>query len=97
VVELSPYLEDDHLANLRSNSPQQGEDDGGPSMVPHPGPQGSPRSPSSSPKVKEKVEAPIDQLVVLPGSSSIHKLGFIYLLEGDPDGVISYTSHPNLA
>ena len=26
VANLSPYLEDDHLANLRANSPQQGED-----------------------------------------------------------------------
>ena len=24
VVDLSPYLEDDHLSNLRANSPQQG-------------------------------------------------------------------------
>jgi len=28
VADLSPYLEDDHLANLRANSPQQGEYDG---------------------------------------------------------------------
>jgi len=35
VADLSPYVEDDHLANLRANSPQQGEDDGGPSMRPH--------------------------------------------------------------
>jgi len=35
VVDLSPYLEDGHLANLRENSPQQGEHDGGPSMEPH--------------------------------------------------------------
>ena len=31
VPDLSPYLKEDHLANLRANSPQQGEDDGGPS------------------------------------------------------------------
>jgi len=30
VTDLSPYLEDDHLDNLRANSPQQGEDDGDP-------------------------------------------------------------------
>jgi len=29
VADLSPYLDDDHLVNLRANSPQQGEDDGG--------------------------------------------------------------------
>jgi len=33
VADLSPYFEDDHLASLRANSPQQGEDDGGPSMA----------------------------------------------------------------
>jgi len=27
VADLSSYFEDDHLENLRSNSPQQGEDD----------------------------------------------------------------------
>jgi len=32
VVDLSTSLEGDHLANLRENSPQQGEDDGDPSM-----------------------------------------------------------------
>jgi len=35
VANLSPYLEDDLLANLRANSPQQGEDDRGPSLGPH--------------------------------------------------------------
>ena len=35
VADLSPYLEDDHLSNLRANSPQQGEDDGDPSLEPH--------------------------------------------------------------
>ena len=35
VADLSPYLEDYHLSNLRANSPLQGEDDGGPSMEPH--------------------------------------------------------------
>jgi len=33
VADLSPYFEDDHLANLRANSPQQGEDDRGPYMA----------------------------------------------------------------
>jgi len=55
VADLSPYLEDDHIVNLRLNSPQQGEDDGGPSMGPHPRPHASLRSPSLSSKVNEKV------------------------------------------
>jgi len=78
VAYLSPYLEDDHLANFRANSPQQGEDDGRPSMEPHQESQGSP-SPSS--KVKQKVQALIDQLAILLGSTSMHKPSFVYLLE----------------
>jgi len=35
VEDLSTYLEDDQLANLRANSTQQGEDDRGSSMGPH--------------------------------------------------------------
>jgi len=35
VDDLSPYLEDEHLSNLRKNSPQQGEYDGGSSMEPY--------------------------------------------------------------
>jgi len=88
VVGLRPYLDDDHLANLGANSPQQGEDDGGPSIVPHQEPQGSRRSPIPRSKVKKKVQALIGQLAVLPRSTFMHKFGFIYLLEGDLDGVI---------
>jgi len=54
VADLSPYLEDDHLSNLRANSPQKGEDDGGPSVEPHHATLGSP---SLHSKVKEKVQA----------------------------------------
>ena len=67
VADLSSYLEDDHLPNLRANSPQQGEDDGGSSMEPHLESQGSPRSPSLHSKVKEKVQALIHQLSATPG------------------------------
>ena len=36
VVDLSPYLDEDYLADLRTNSFQQGENDGGPSLLcPH--------------------------------------------------------------
>jgi len=52
---------------------------------------------NSSSKVKEKVQALLHQLVVLPGLNSIHKPGFVYLLESDPDGVISYMPHPHSA
>jgi len=93
VADLSPYLEDDHLSNLRANSPQQGEDDGGPSMEPHREPQGNPRSPSLCSKVKEKVQALIHQLSASPRLTSMHKPYFVYLLEGEPEGVISCTPH----
>jgi len=93
VADLSLYLEDDHLSNLRANSPQQGEDDGGPSMEPHHEPQGSPRSLSIRSQVKEMVQALLHQHSDSPGYSPMHKPGFVYLLEGDPEGVISCTPH----
>ena len=97
MADLSPHSEDDHLTNLRASSPQQGEDDGGPSMRPHHEPQDTLEGSNSSSKVKEKVQALLDQLVVLSELNSMHKPGFVYLLEGDPDGVISCMLHPHLA
>ena len=38
--------------------------------------------------VKEKVQALLNQLSILPGYSSMRKPGFVYLLEGDPEGII---------
>jgi len=93
VDDLSPYLEDDHLANLRENSPQQGEDDGGPSMGTDQEPQDMIGGPNFSSNVKEKVKALLAQLPILPGYSSMSKPGFVYLLEGDPKGIISSTHH----
>jgi len=55
-------------------------------MEPHQEPQRSLRSPSPASKVKEKVQALIDQLGGLPGSKSMHKPSFVYLLGEDPDG-----------
>ena len=72
VADLSPYLEDDHLSNLRINSPQQGEDDGEPSVGLHQGSLDSPRSSSSGAKVKEKVLALLTQATDQPGLSLIH-------------------------
>jgi len=60
---------------------------GGPSIDPHQEPRSSPRSPSPSSKVKEKIQALIDQLAVLrTRSTSLYKPSFVYLLEGDLDG-----------
>ena len=95
-VDLTPYLEDDHLVNLRANSPQQGEHDGGPSKGPHEKPQDSLEGSSSSPKVKEKVLPLLDQLAILPRLRDMHKPNFVSLLEGDPEGIISCTPHPHL-
>jgi len=41
VDDLRPYLDDDYLTYLRANSSQQGENDGGPSILPSRGPKGS--------------------------------------------------------
>ena len=67
--------------------------DGGPSMEPHHEAQGSPRSLSICSQVKEMVQAFLHQHSDPPGYSPMHKPDFVYLLEGDPDGVISCTPH----
>jgi len=94
VADLSPYLEDDHLPNLRANSSQQGEDDGGPSMGLVQESQDMLGGLKFSPKVKEQVQALLTQLPILPGYTSSLQPGFVYLLEGEPEGVISCTPHP---
>jgi len=66
-------------------------------MEPHHKPQGSPRSPRLCSKVKQKVQALIHQLSASPGYSSMHKPDFVYLLEGEPEGVISCTPHSDQA
>jgi len=97
MADLSPYPEDDHLVNLRANSPQQGEDNKGPSIGPYQEPQGTLEGLNSNSKVKEKVQALLNELVALPEIRDTHKFGSIYLLEGHLDGVISCTPHPYLA
>jgi len=97
VEDLSPYLEDDHLANLRTNSRQQGEDNGEPSMLLHQEPQDTLGGSDFNSNVNKKVQALLHQLAVLPELNSIHKPGFVYLLEDVPDAVISYTHHLHLA
>jgi len=97
VVDLSPYLEDDHLVNLSANSPQQEENNGGPSMEPYHEPQGNQEGSSSSSEVKERVLTLLDQLAVQPWLRDMHKSDFVYLLEGNPDGIISCTPHLDLS
>jgi len=94
VADLSPYLEDDHMLNLRANSSQQGEGDGDGPMEPYHEPQGSPRGPRKRPKVKKKEQNMSSQLSVLPGQTFSHEHGFVKLVEDDPGGIISCTIHP---
>ena len=63
--------------------------DGGPSMGTDQEPQGMLGGPNFSSNVKEKVQALSTQLPLLPGYSSMRKPSFVYLLEGDPEGIIS--------
>ena len=56
VADLHPYEEDDHLANFRANSLQQGEDDGEPSMELTQGLLDGPRRPHLAAKIKEEAQ-----------------------------------------
>jgi len=94
VVDLSPYLKHDHLANLKANSPQQKDDDGGPCKGLHQEPQDSLEGSSSRFKVKDKVLASLDQLLVLPRLREINKPSFVCFLEGNLEGIIFYHTPP---
>ena len=63
-------------------------------MGPDKEPQDMLGGPNFSSNVKEKVQALLSQLPLLPGYSSMRKPDFLYLLEGDLEGIISYTPHP---
>ena len=67
--------------------------DGGPSMGPVQEPQDMLGGLNFSSKVKEQVQALLTQPPILPEYSSMRKPGFVYLLEGDPNGIISCTHH----
>jgi len=64
-------------------------------MGPHQEPQDTLGGSNFSSNVKEKVQALLHQLAVMPGLNFMHKPDFIYLLEDDPDRVISCTPHPH--
>jgi len=68
--------------------------DGGPSMGPIQEPQDMLGGLNFSPKVKKQVQALLTQLPILPGYTSSLQPGFVSLLEGDPEEVISCTHHP---
>jgi len=44
-----------------------------------------------SSKIKEKVLALVEQLSAPPKLTDMHKPGFVYLLKGNLEGIISYT------
>ena len=93
VADLSPYLEDDYLDNLRANSLQQGEDDGGPSMEL----QDSPKRGKSRAKVKEEVQALMEAAADTPGYTAMRKPGFVIQIANDPGGVSACSDHGQLA
>ena len=80
VADLSPYLEDDHLVNLRANSSQQGEDDGGPSLNIIPSPQGSPKGSSFMAQVQEISQACQENSMSSHGVKTMHKAGFVHVI-----------------
>ena len=68
-------------------------DDGDGPMEPYHEPQVSPRGPRKRPKVKEKKQNLSRQLLILPGQTFSPKPGFVKLIEDDPGGIISCTTH----
>ena len=70
---LSPYLEDDHLANLSANSLQHGEDNGGSSMQTSSGLQNNEGSSTSSTKVQGIGQALLNQSSAFPNFELVHK------------------------
>jgi len=68
--------------------------DGGPSMGLVQEPQDMLGGLNFSSKVKEQVQALLTQLHILPGYTSSLQPRFVYLLEGEPEGLISCTPHP---
>jgi len=56
VTCLSPYLDEGCHKDVRANSSQQREDDGGPSIIPSLGPLGSQGGPTHKPKAKAQTK-----------------------------------------
>jgi len=89
VADLSPYFEDDYLVNLRANSPQQGENDGGPSKaISFTHLTSSQRSNFKS-KVKEWVNLFLAQQAELSVWSLDVTPDFVTYLEQSPDEVLA--------
>jgi len=63
-------------------------------MVHYHKPQGIRRGPGKRPKAKEKEQNTNTQLSILPGQTFTHEPGFVKLMEDDPGGIISCTTHP---
>jgi len=93
-VELSQYLEHDPKPNLRTNSFQQGEYDAKGPMVQHPNLQDILRGPENRPKVKKVEQDMISQLPALPGQTFKYKPWIVELVERDPGGITSCSTHP---
>jgi len=85
---------DSSSVNLNILTKSLNPNDGGPSMGLDQEPQDMLGGSNFSSNVKGKVLALLNQLPILPGDSSMRKPGFFYLLEGDPEGIISCMPHP---
>ena len=80
VADLSSYLEDDHLVNLRANFFQQGEDDGALTILHDLGPQVSQVSSSPSTNSQVVIHALFKQSYDLLGYDPLHRPGFVHLI-----------------
>jgi len=80
VADLSPYFEDGHLDNLRANSSQQGEDDGGPSMSMTTSLQGGPRESNFMGNIREFSLACQDTSQPIHGFRPVRKPDFVHII-----------------
>jgi len=80
VADLSLYLEDDYLVDLRENSSQQGENVGAPSTPPSLGPQDSQGNPIPHTQVHGLVQQMTGPNSGHPGLHVQNKPGFVNLI-----------------
>jgi len=80
VADLSPYEEHDRLANLRANSLQQGEDDGGLSLIMIQGHQESSEGPSLMSKIQEISLGEQGNYFAQTEISAVHKPDFLHVI-----------------
>jgi len=80
LVDLSPYLEDGHLVNLRANTFEQGEDDEDQALVQYSTLQNDPGNASFSTKTQALVQVLLLPSYTLPGYGPSQRPGFVHLI-----------------